>query len=85
MSKEKKIILMVKGPFVACHSVIPPADYFEDCVYDLCLFFENDLEHTEAMCELYNSYAQECADVGVTGKILITKKYRLPLDFLSFA
>jgi len=60
-------ILDNQGPFVACHSVIPPADYFEDCVYDLCLFFENDLEHTEAMCELYNSYAQECADVGVTG------------------
>ena len=65
--------MFVKGPFVACHSVIPPADYFEDCVYDLCLFFENDLEHTEAMCELYNSYAQECADVGVTGKISIKK------------
>jgi len=55
------------GPFSSCHANLPPAEYFEDCVYDLCLFFENEIDHVDAMCELYSSYAGECNDMGVYG------------------
>lgn len=62
-----KAILEPLGPFSACHDSLPPAEYFEDCVYDLCLFFENELDYTESMCEIYESYADECRENGVTG------------------
>lgn len=62
-----RLLMDNKGPFLPCHGAVPPADYFEDCVYDLCLFFENSLDHKEAMCEVYENYASECKEADVHG------------------
>ena len=62
-----RLLMDNKGPFLPCHGAVPPADYFEDCVYDLCLFFENALDHREAMCEVYENYATECREADVHG------------------
>jgi len=61
-----KAILDPSGPFSTCHTELPPADYFEDCVYDLCLFLENNIDYNEAMCEIYAEYNEECRNAGIT-------------------
>ena len=57
----------IQGPFASCHTVLPPADFFEDCVYDMCLFVENKLDHTDAICEFMDTYGDECKDLGAGG------------------
>ncbi|KAL0962570.1 hypothetical protein UPYG_G00341870, partial [Umbra pygmaea] len=51
-----------KGPFAACHSVINPASYFRDCVYDVCLSNGD----RQALCHSIGSYMIDCQDFGVT-------------------
>ncbi|XP_052417115.1 zonadhesin, like isoform X9 [Carassius gibelio] len=49
------------GPFTACHAVIAPDVFQEDCVFDLCA--EQGSE--ELRCENYAVYARACQDLGV--------------------
>uniref|UniRef100_A0A672PR82 Zonadhesin, like n=1 Tax=Sinocyclocheilus grahami TaxID=75366 RepID=A0A672PR82_SINGR len=49
------------GPFTACHAVIAPNDFQEDCVFDLCAEQGNE----ELRCENYAVYARACQDQGV--------------------
>lgn len=58
-------IIDTNGPFAACHNVLPPADYFEDCVYDTCLFLVNDIDTSDSKCESMANYANDCRDAGV--------------------
>nr|XP_043903736.1 zonadhesin-like [Solea senegalensis] len=49
------------GIFKPCHSVVPPNQYFENCVYDVCATGGQ----TEALCQAIESYADLCAAAGV--------------------
>lgn len=59
-------ILDAEGPFGGCLVHDVAGSFFEDCVYDLCLYFENDLDIEQAKCGLMESYANECRDMGTT-------------------
>ncbi|XP_076869232.1 IgGFc-binding protein isoform X2 [Brachyhypopomus gauderio] len=55
--------LMVKasGPFAACHKVMEPGIYADNCVYDVCI---NKGIRT-FLCDNMRSYAEACAAAGV--------------------
>ncbi|XP_061920411.1 zonadhesin, like [Entelurus aequoreus] len=49
------------GPFSACHAILPPTSYQDDCVFDLCA--EKGSE--ELRCASYEAYAAACQEAGV--------------------
>ncbi|XP_073722617.1 alpha-tectorin-like [Misgurnus anguillicaudatus] len=51
----------VFGPFAACHSVLAPQTYVENCVYDLCL----GGGYQPILCQALNVYAAQCQQQGV--------------------
>ncbi|XP_071324408.1 IgGFc-binding protein-like [Trachinotus anak] len=51
-----------KGPFAACHSRLPVAEFVSDCLYDVCI---NEGRH-EVLCEALSSYLAECQEAGVS-------------------
>ncbi|CAG5102957.1 Oidioi.mRNA.OKI2018_I69.chr1.g547.t1.cds [Oikopleura dioica] len=59
-------ILDAEGPFGGCLVHDVAGSFFEDCVYDLCLYFENDLDIEQAKCDVLEAYANECRDMGTT-------------------
>ncbi|XP_030071544.1 IgGFc-binding protein [Microcaecilia unicolor] len=56
-----KVLMMTNGPFSPCHSLIPPKEYFESCVYDQCATGGS----SEQLCVVLASYAAACEAVGV--------------------
>ncbi|XP_066294756.1 IgGFc-binding protein-like [Branchiostoma lanceolatum] len=56
------IITNPTGPFAACHAVVDPADFFDDCVFDMCAR-DGDIV---GLCENLEAYADACEDAGVT-------------------
>lgn len=50
------------GPFRDCHAKIDPAAYFEDCVYDVCLY----KGRKDVLCQAITSYMSECQAAGAT-------------------
>uniref|UniRef100_A0A3Q1GW32 Fc gamma binding protein n=1 Tax=Acanthochromis polyacanthus TaxID=80966 RepID=A0A3Q1GW32_9TELE len=54
------IISDPKGPFRDCHSKVDPAEYFEDCVYDVCLYNGRK----DVLCDNLGSYTSACQDAG---------------------
>ncbi|CAL8327032.1 unnamed protein product [Lota lota] len=56
------MITDVNGIFAACHAVVPPAPYFENCVYDMCATGGQAV----ALCQAVESYADLCAAAGVS-------------------
>ncbi|XP_032302492.1 IgGFc-binding protein-like [Coturnix japonica] len=61
-NKKCEILTQAGGPFEPCHSVLPPQEYFESCVYDQC----GTGGSTEQLCDDLSSYAAACAAAGVT-------------------
>ncbi|KAI7798981.1 hypothetical protein IRJ41_016048, partial [Triplophysa rosa] len=59
--KDCSIITDPKGPFAACHGVINPMSYFNECVYDVCIG-EGD---RDMFCQSVGSYVIDCQDFGV--------------------
>uniref|UniRef100_A0A672F8Q3 Fc fragment of IgG binding protein n=1 Tax=Salarias fasciatus TaxID=181472 RepID=A0A672F8Q3_SALFA len=49
-----------KGPFRDCHAKIDPAAFFEDCVYDVCLY----RGRRNILCEAIAAYTSACQDEG---------------------
>ncbi|XP_041082394.1 IgGFc-binding protein [Polyodon spathula] len=49
-----------KGPFRDCHAKVNPTGYFNDCVYDVCLF--KGLQ--SSLCQAITSYTSACQDAG---------------------
>ncbi|KAJ4930907.1 hypothetical protein JOQ06_025210, partial [Pogonophryne albipinna] len=49
-----------KGPFRDCHAKVDPAAYFEDCVYDVCLYEGRK----DVLCQAITSYTSACQAVG---------------------
>ncbi|XP_041075179.1 mucin-2-like [Polyodon spathula] len=55
------MLLDPQGPFSACHSVISPATYKTNCMYDSC----NCEKSEDCMCAAISSYVHACAAKGV--------------------
>ncbi|XP_067874724.1 IgGFc-binding protein-like [Heterodontus francisci] len=53
-------ILDRKGPFRDCLERVSPDDYFDDCVYDSCLY----KGHQTVLCQAVASYSAACQDAG---------------------
>ncbi|KAM4735256.1 IgGFc-binding protein [Anableps anableps] len=49
-----------KGPFRECHAKVDPAEYLEDCVYDVCLY----KGRKDVLCQAITSYTSACQKVG---------------------
>ncbi|KAM9724184.1 IgGFc-binding protein isoform 1-T1 [Menidia menidia] len=54
------IIRDPKGPFRHCHAKVDPAAYFEDCVYDVCLY----KGRKDVLCQSITSYNSACQAAG---------------------
>ncbi|XP_075873359.1 mucin-2-like, partial [Nelusetta ayraudi] len=50
-----------KGVFSACHSVISPDHYKENCVYDSC----NCGKSEDSMCAAVSAYVYACSEAGI--------------------
>uniref|UniRef100_A0A6I8RRU0 Provisional ortholog of Fc fragment of IgG-binding protein n=1 Tax=Xenopus tropicalis TaxID=8364 RepID=A0A6I8RRU0_XENTR len=57
---ECGMILDKKGPFRECHSIIPPEDYFQDCIFDMCAYGKRP----DISCRLINGYTSACQEAG---------------------
>ncbi|XP_063159000.1 zonadhesin-like [Candoia aspera] len=51
-----------QGPFAPCHGKVPPQGAFESCIYDLC----GTGGDAGLLCFALQSYADRCAQAGVT-------------------
>ncbi|OCT71128.1 IgGFc-binding protein [Xenopus laevis] len=58
--KDCGMILDKNGPFRNCHAVVPPEDYFLDCVFDMCAYGKRE----DVSCRLITGYTSVCQDAG---------------------
>jgi hypothetical protein len=63
-SNTCKAIIDHNGPFKKCHKLVNPGSFFEDCVYDICMVIQYDLEDTEILCQSLSDYAEVCRESG---------------------
>ncbi|XP_059181102.1 alpha-tectorin-like [Centropristis striata] len=49
------------GPFAVCHERLPPQNFVDSCVYDLCV----GEGYQPILCQALNSYASECQQNGI--------------------
>uniref|UniRef100_A0A3P9H1N3 Fc fragment of IgG binding protein n=1 Tax=Oryzias latipes TaxID=8090 RepID=A0A3P9H1N3_ORYLA len=54
------IIRNTKGPFRDCHAKVDPAGFFEDCVYDVCMYEGRK----DVLCQAVTAYTSACQGVG---------------------
>lgn len=54
------IIKDPSGPFRECHPKVSPAEFFEDCVFDVCLYKGRQ----DVLCEAVASYTGACQNEG---------------------
>ncbi|NXA23172.1 FCGBP protein, partial [Ibidorhyncha struthersii] len=59
--KHCGLLVKKKGPFAACHSAIDPAPYFDDCLFDTCLYEG----HQETVCRSISAYVTACQSRGI--------------------
>ncbi|CAM5124515.1 unnamed protein product [Natator depressus] len=50
------------GPFRECHSRVNSTEFFDNCIYDVCL----NRGATRILCQALEAYAATCRDHGVT-------------------
>ncbi|KAJ8289739.1 hypothetical protein GJAV_G00004730 [Gymnothorax javanicus] len=63
--KRKKFCGMIsnpQGPFKACHSIVDPQPYLEECIYDMCMYSG----HASALCNALTTYTTACQDALAT-------------------
>ncbi|KAF7665729.1 hypothetical protein LDENG_00132510 [Lucifuga dentata] len=58
------IVTAPKGPFAACHSILDPKPYFNDCVFDVCASDGDG----KVLCDSIAAYAFNCHLAGVDVK-----------------
>uniref|UniRef100_A0AAY4C1A6 VWFD domain-containing protein n=1 Tax=Denticeps clupeoides TaxID=299321 RepID=A0AAY4C1A6_9TELE len=63
IESDCSIITNPNGPFAACQSIIDPAPYFRDCVYDVCIV--GSTGNTKMLCHSIAAYMIDCQNVGV--------------------
>ncbi|XP_034029561.1 IgGFc-binding protein, partial [Thalassophryne amazonica] len=60
-----------KGPFRDCHAKVNPDDFFEDCIYDVCLY----KGRKDVLCQAITSYTSACQDVDAKVYSWRTKEF----------
>ncbi|CAL8298008.1 unnamed protein product [Lota lota] len=50
-----------KGPFQKCHAILPPGDFFKDCVDDVC----NNSGDLQSFCDSLHLYTIACQQAAV--------------------
>ncbi|XP_063168375.1 IgGFc-binding protein-like [Candoia aspera] len=55
------ILTKSNGPFVQCHSTVNPAGFFEDCVFDTCIY----KGLPDVLCGAISAYATTCQAQGI--------------------
>ncbi|XP_075594391.1 IgGFc-binding protein isoform X1 [Balearica regulorum gibbericeps] len=63
------VISRTGGPFRACHDVINPAPFLEDCAFDACHY----KGHRDTLCKAIAAYVTECQSHGVS-----VEQWRMP-------
>ncbi|XP_069804822.1 IgGFc-binding protein-like [Dendropsophus ebraccatus] len=63
------LLTSLDGPFSQCHHVIDPTPYFEDCVYDACVYKGRQ----SSVCASIAAYVSECQHNGS-----LVKEWRTP-------
>ncbi|XP_076136860.1 IgGFc-binding protein-like isoform X2 [Alosa pseudoharengus] len=56
--KHCSILTDKTGPFKDCHSKEDPEQYYEDCVYDMCMY----QGHSSALCNALSTYTSVCQE-----------------------
>lgn len=56
------LISKVDGPFTACHALVDPFTYVQNCVHDFCLFPDQEA----VVCQQISHYAATCQAAGIT-------------------
>uniref|UniRef100_A0A8C0JGN5 MUC5A protein n=1 Tax=Chelonoidis abingdonii TaxID=106734 RepID=A0A8C0JGN5_CHEAB len=56
-----ELLSNTNGVFASCHSVVDPASYVKNCVYDTC----NAEKSEAALCSVLSTYSRDCAARGV--------------------
>ncbi|KAI5092346.1 IgGFc-binding protein isoform X3 [Silurus meridionalis] len=64
-TKPCSLITDTNGPFKACHSNINSTKFYEDCVYDMCMYGG----HSTALCSALTAYTAACQ----TGHSIVEK------------
>ncbi|NWZ92672.1 FCGBP protein, partial [Nesospiza acunhae] len=49
-----------RGPFAACHDIIDPSPYLDDCLFDACLYEG----HQDTVCPAIATYVSACQSQG---------------------
>ncbi|XP_060114541.1 IgGFc-binding protein-like [Heteronotia binoei] len=55
------VLIQKDGPFKQCHGAIDPTSFFDDCVFDTCLY----KGHRDTLCHAISAYATACQAQGV--------------------
>ncbi|XP_055055949.2 IgGFc-binding protein [Misgurnus anguillicaudatus] len=55
-TKPCSIITDKMGPFKGCHEKVNPTQFYEDCVYDMCMYGG----HSSALCSFLTAYTAAC-------------------------
>lgn len=55
------VLIDPSGPFAACHAVLNPSDYMNDCVFDTCVSGGS----SKVVCDSVARYAFRCLAAGV--------------------
>ncbi|KAL0193018.1 hypothetical protein M9458_011314 [Cirrhinus mrigala] len=55
-TKPCSMITDKQGPFKGCHSKVNPNQFYEDCVYDMCMYSG----HSSALCGALTAYTAAC-------------------------
>ena len=58
---NKKCNKLKLAPFTACHDVVDPDEYIENCRYDVCACSDG----IKCLCNAVAAYTKACADRGV--------------------
>ncbi|NXX56650.1 FCGBP protein, partial [Scopus umbretta] len=59
--KHCGLLVKQRGPFAACHSAIDPTPYFNNCLFDTCLY----RGHQETVCQSISAYVTACQSQGI--------------------
>ncbi|XP_062394660.1 IgGFc-binding protein-like [Sardina pilchardus] len=73
--KHCSILTDKTGPFKDCHSRVNPEQYYEDCVYDMCMY----KGHSSALCNALSTYTSVCQDAKARINVWRTESL-CPLD-----
>ncbi|NXK27811.1 FCGBP protein, partial [Arenaria interpres] len=49
-----------QGPFQGCHQLVPPRDFYRNCLYDVCM----SKGAKQILCKVLESYAATCRKQG---------------------